>query len=97
MNRTTVVTYVAVNCIVSLIASHALAKEPSARPKWDQDEALNRVKRVIEIENEGDLPWDKISWETDIEKAAARSQKENKPLFVYFFLKKNIGPAAAPC
>ena len=37
------------------------------------------------------------NWQTDPEKASALAQKDQKPIFVYFFLKRNVGPAAAPC
>ena len=78
--------------LVGITFAHA--DEPR---RWNQDEAVARVKKVIEIENSGKLPWDDIAWETDPEKAAARAEKEGKPLFVYMFLKKNVGPETAPC
>ena len=73
----------------------ALAQEK--RPDWDQKKALEKVKGILALEEKGDLPWDKIAWQTDPVKAAAQAQKEGKPIFVFFFLKKDVGPANAPC
>jgi hypothetical protein len=70
---------------------------PKKRPPWDQAEAVRRVKGVLELESSGKRPWDDIGWETDAKQAAERATQEKKPLFVFFFLKKNIGPADAPC
>ena len=78
--------------LVGITFAHA--DEPR---RWNQDEAVARVKNVLQVENSGDLPWDNIAWETDVDKAIERSEEENKPLFVYIFLKKEIGPKNAPC
>ena len=67
------------------------------RPDWDQKKAAEKVKGLLALEEKGDLPWDKIAWQTDPAKAAAQAQKEGKPIFVFFFLKKDVGPANAPC
>lgn len=75
----------------------ALGEEPVKRPDWDQKKAVEIVKGFVAQEEKGDFDWDKIAWKTDPAEAAARAQKEQKPIFVYFFLKKNVGPAAAPC
>ena len=75
----------------------AFAQEPAKRPDWDQKKAVEMVKGLVAQEDKGDFDWDKIDWKTDPIKAAALAQKEQKPIFVYFFLKKNVGPAAAPC
>lgn len=75
----------------------ALGAEPARRPDWDQKRAVEKVKEVIALEKKGELPWDKIAWQTDPAAAAALARKEQKPIFVYFYLKKNVGPAAAPC
>ena len=75
----------------------ASAQEPAKRLDWDQKKAVEMVKGLVAQEEKGDLAWDKIAWKTDPGEAAALAQKEQKPIFVYFFLKKNVGPAAAPC
>ena len=67
------------------------------RPDWNQKKAAEIVKGIIALEEKGDLPWDKIAWQTDPAKAAAQAQKEGKPIFVFFFLKKDVGPTNAPC
>lgn len=50
----------------------------------------------VALEQSGQ-PWDKITWKTDVAEAVAIAQKEQKPIFVFFFLKKNVGPVDAPC
>ena len=79
---------------VCLLPAFALAQEK--RPDWDQKKATEIVKGIVALEEKGDLPWDKIAWQTDPAKAAALAQKEGKPIFVFFFLKKDAGPANAP-
>jgi hypothetical protein len=66
------------------------------RPEWDQEKAVAKVKGVLAVEAAG-RPWDKVAWLTDIDQAVAEARKQDKPLFVYFFLKKNVGPKDAPC
>jgi hypothetical protein len=66
------------------------------RPEWNQTEALRRVQAVIAQEEAKNFAWDKIDWLTDPNEAAMRAQRENRPIFLYFFLKKDIGPKAAP-
>ena len=80
-----------------LFSGFGSAQEPGKRPEWDQKKAVEKVKRLIALEEKGELPWDKIAWKTDPAEAAALAQKEQKPIFVFFFLKKDIGPANAPC
>lgn len=63
---------------------------------WDQTEAKRRVQRVLDIEKSGQ-PWDKIAWRGNVADAEAEAKRTGKPLFVYFYLKKSAGPAAAPC
>ena len=65
--------------------------------RWDQSKAVEIVKGVIACEEKGDHPWDRIPWHTEPGDAVAIAQKEQKPLFLFFFLKKNTGPAQAPC
>ena len=74
-----------------------LGDDPVKRPDWDQKKAVEKLKDVLALEEKGQLPWDEIAWLTDPAAAAARAKTEQKPIFVYFFLKKNVGPAAAPC
>jgi hypothetical protein len=83
--------------VAALGPAFAAAEEPTKRPDWDQKQAVKKVKEVLAVEEKGELPWDKIGWLDDPKKAAERAEEEQKPLFVYFFLKKNVGPAAAPC
>ena len=82
---------------VLLGSASAQADEPAKRPEWDQKKAVEKLNNMLAVEEEGKLPWDDIAWQTDPAKAAALAQKEQKPIFIYFFLKKNVGPAAAPC
>jgi hypothetical protein len=63
---------------------------------WDQTEARRRVQRVLEIEKSG-RPWDRTRWRKSATEAEAESRATGKPLFLYFYLRKNVGPAAAPC
>ena len=86
----------ALPALALLFVGEAVAQKPAKRPEWDQKEAEARVKKVLALEGKG-LDWDKIAWQTDPAKAAALARKEKKPVFVFFFLKKNVGPAAAPC
>ena len=81
---------------VLLLLGNAIAQEAAKRPEWDQKKAAEKVKRLIAMEEKG-LAWDKIAWQTDPAKAAALANKEQKPLFVFFFLKKDVGPVTAPC
>ena len=67
------------------------------RPVWDQEKAEEMLEGIIEMENKGDLAWEKIKWETDAKKAVARAKKEQKPVFTYLFLKRDVGPKEAPC
>jgi hypothetical protein len=82
---------------VLLSQAFAVGQEPARRPDWDQRKAVKMVKDLIALEELGDFPWDKVPWEEDSVEAAALARAEQKPILVYFFLKKNVGPAAAPC
>ena len=86
-----------VAALAVLCPAFALGEEPAKRPDWDQKKAVEMVKGLVAQEEKGEFDWDKIDWKTDPAEAAALAQKEQKPIFVYFFLKKNVGPAAAPC
>lgn len=79
-----------------VLAGMALSQEPK-RETWDQRRALQVVQGVRALEEKGDLPWDSIPWKTDAREAVDLAQKEQKPIFLFFFLKKNSGPAQAPC
>lgn len=81
-----------------LLASSGLrAEEKHERASWNQEKAEEIVKAVIAQENRGDFAWDKIAWHTDAKKVAKIAQKEGAPIFVYLYLKKDVGPKAAPC
>ena len=67
----------------------------SDRPEWDQEKAKEAVRKVIAIENEGQA-WDKVDWRTDVEAAVEEAKREQKPIFVYWYVDKG-GPADAPC
>ena len=82
--------------IAFFLPSFASSQETAKRPEWDQKKAVEKVKQLIAQEETGQ-PWDKIAWKTDPAEAAALAQKEQKPIFVFFFLKKNVGPVGAPC
>ena len=74
-----------------------IGEKPGARAEWDQAKAVAKVKGVIAIENAHTKPWDAIAWMTEAKEAAARAQKENKPIFLYFSVNNGNGPADAPC
>ena len=76
-------------------AAHVVIGEE--RREWDQEKAIEAVEAVIALEERGDLPWDDINWETDAEKVAKQAKEEQKPIFVFLYLKKDVGPADAPC
>ena len=88
--------FLAVVGTVMLSSLGAYAQETPKRADWDQKKAVEIVKKVVALE-EGGQPWDKIKWKTDVAEAVALAQKEQKPLFVFFFLKKDVGPVGAPC
>ncbi|MDW8221816.1 MAG: hypothetical protein RMJ82_02550 [Gemmatales bacterium] len=84
--------------IAAVIYAAAVFSEESTQPgEWDQKKAIQKVREMIALEEKGDFPWEKIPWLTDPQQAAALAQKEQKPIFVYFYLKRNVGPAKAPC
>lgn len=63
---------------------------------WNQEAARRKVEEALRIEAVG-RPWDDIAWEIDPSRAADRARREDKPLLVYFYLAKPVGPPAAPC
>lgn len=67
------------------------------RAPWDQEKAEQTVNEVLILEKAGKKPWDEINWETDPTAAVERSRRENKPLFLFLFMKKDVGPPDAPC
>lgn len=73
------------------------AEEKEKRPEWDQEKAVAMVKALIAKEDRGEFDWDKIAWKTNAKEVVALAQKEQKPIFVYFFLKGEVGPKEAPC
>ena len=86
----------ALAALAALAVGVATGAEPAKRPEWDQKKAVEKVKGIIALEEKG-LAWDKVAWQTDPAKAAALAKEQQKPIFVFFFLKKNAGPATAPC
>lgn len=63
---------------------------------WDQQRAVEIVRGMLETEASGQ-PWDKIEWRTDADDAVAEARREDRPLLVYFYLRKPVGPDDAPC
>ena len=76
-------------------AMPAFAK--TERSVWNQQKAIGLVNSVIAQEKSGEFSWNKIKWICDPEEASSLASKEGKPIFVFFFLKKDIGPKEAPC
>lgn len=81
--------------IALLFCSSSSAKDKAR--VWNQEVARQKVMQVIEQERDGDFAWDKINWLTDPQEAHRVATREKKPIFVFFFLKKDVGPKAAPC
>ena len=73
-----------------------VAAENQQRASWDQQRAVEIVRGVLETEA-GGQPWDEIKWRTDPDEAVAEARLEDKPLLVYFYLRKPVGPDDAPC
>ena len=82
---------------ISVILTSSAISQEAKRPAWDQKQAVEKVKSILATEEKGELPWDKIAWKTDAAEAAALAGKDQKPIFVFLYLKKAIGPANAPC
>lgn len=80
---------------LALVASLS-AQERAPKRVWDHDEALRKVWNVLETEAAGQ-PWDDIKWRIDPAAAAEEAQETGRPILVYFFLQKDVGPEAAPC
>ena len=55
--------------------------------EWDQTKALQMVNKVLETEQKG-AGWNRIDWTTDVETAVEQAQREKKPIFVYWYVKK---------
>ena len=79
------------------LAAISVSAQAGERREWNQKKAEKIVKAVVEKENKSDFGWDQIKWNTDAEKAAKLAHETGKPIFVYFYLKKDVGPKAAPC
>ncbi|MGF1583252.1 MAG: hypothetical protein ACFCD0_28365 [Gemmataceae bacterium] len=87
--------WLTITVVALLVPGMTSAQQAKKRRQWDQKEAVAKVKASLEMEKVGQ-PWNDIPWLNDIDKAAALAKKQNKPLFVYFYLKKNLGPATDP-
>lgn len=68
----------------------------STELEWDQQLAKARVQQVLDIEKQG-VPWEDINWMIDTGAAVIKAQEMNKPLFVFIFMKTEVGPPEAPC
>ena len=67
------------------------------RPAWDQGRAVAKVQQVLDVEAAG-RAWNDIAWVTDAATAACRAKAENRPILVWFYLRKEAtGPRDAPC
>ncbi len=82
---------------IAVVACFSLNAQAIGRQNWNQEEAAKRVQSVITQEEANDFRWDKIDWLVDAKLAASRAQAEHKPILLYFFLKGDAGPKAAPC
>ena len=80
--------------IIGLFLPPAIAGETRI---WNQKKAVDIVNSCIAQEQAGDFAWDEINWIADPQEAVRVSQKMNKPIFLFFFLKKDVGPKEAPC
>jgi hypothetical protein len=81
--------------LLTQVPPQAIKAQDSPRPVWDQKRAIEVVKKVKQFER--DHPdWDKINWLKDSAKAAEEAKRQNKPIFVFWYVKKG-GPASAPC
>lgn len=77
-----------------LTAARLVAQEKSPR-KWDQAKGKKLVEKTLAVEKQGSS-WDKIKWSTNVNEVVAKAKKEDKPIFVYWYVKAG-GPAKAPC
>ena len=64
--------------------------------RWDQEAAKKRVQAVLDLEEQG-RPWDDISWLTSVKKVEEEAKRQNKPVFIFVFLKTDVGPKDATC
>jgi hypothetical protein len=77
-------------CIESAYADGAVSR-------WNQEEAVCKVNSVLTQEATQNFAWNKIKWITDCSVAEERARVEQKPIFLYFFLKGKGGPAEEHC
>ena len=80
---------------ILLVSTTSLAWAQDSERVWDQEKAKEMVEDVMATEKKG-LMWDKVRWSTDVDATVDRARKSNKPIFVFWYLKKG-GPAEAPC
>lgn len=97
LHRLNVKALLLVPIAIGMIVVKQAADGAELRPRWDHEEAQRRVRAVIAKEEAKDFAWDNIAWLTSPAEAASRAQQENKPIFLYFFLKGPSGPSEAPC
>ena len=84
-----------ITILTLFVPSLASAQQAKKSRKWDQKVAVAKVKSLLKMETEG-TPWNNIPWVRDPNKAVELAKQQNKPIFVYFYLKKNLGPVADP-
>lgn len=82
--------------IACIVPSAVVAQEAGKSRVWDHDQAVAQVEHVLAVEKKG-RPWNEIAWLKDVDEATKRANAEQKPLFVYVFLRKDVGPVDAPC
>lgn len=79
-----------------LLLASAIAADRAVRPEWNQSKAVSIVERMLEVERSG-TPWDAIAWHEAEQIAVDRAVREQKPLLVFYYLRKDVGPPEAPC
>jgi len=87
-------TLLAVFTLCSIADVRLLAQDKPTR-RWDQAKGEQLVEKTLAVEKQG-TDWDRIPWSTDVDAVVAQAQQEDKPIFVYWYVKAG-GPATAPC
>ncbi|MEM0970799.1 MAG: hypothetical protein AAF191_02880 [Verrucomicrobiota bacterium] len=82
--------------VVSLLAFAQSAVSEDATALWNQEKAKAKVQHVLDLEEQG-LLWDAIPWIADPALAASKAARLDKPIFIFLYLKTEIGPPEAPC
>ena len=74
----------------------ALCCTAQAQTTWDQEAARQKVQAVLDLEQQG-RPWNDIPWLTSIKAAEYAAKQKNKPIFLFLYIKKPVGPKDAQC